>query len=179
MHDNLVLATKNPALAHFFQNEAAPWIYSNREMTVWKLPQSGVDALDACCGFLKTAKKTIRVAMFTFTHMRLASALVDAKNRGVEVEVALDHYTREGSSKKVADYLEENKIPVFVSQGLQLLHHKWALIDEEILIAGSANWTQSAFKKNKDLLFVLSLRDALKEQMQALWKQIRLTSNAS
>jgi cardiolipin synthase len=179
MHDNLVLATKNHDLARFCQQNAPPWIYNTRELKVWKLPESGKDALDACCSLLETAKRTIRVAMFTFTHMRLAQELVNAKNRGIKVEVALDHYTREGSSKKVADFLEASGVPVYVSQGVQLLHHKWALIDDEILIAGSANWTQSAFKKNKDLLFVLYLQDLLKERMQALWKEIRLTANAA
>jgi len=179
MHDNLVFATKNPDLAKFCQNHTPPWIYSNQEMTVWKLPESGKDAIEAICGMLATAKRTIRVAMFTFTHMRLAQGLVAAKNRGVKVEVALDHYTREGSSKKAADFLRDNNVPIYISQGIQLLHHKWALIDDEILLAGSANWTQSAFKKNKDILFALFLTDSLKKKMQALWSEIRLTANAA
>ena len=179
MHDNLVFAAKNSDLAKFCQKTTPPWIYSNDEMTVWKLPESGKEALAAACGMLAAAKHTIRVAMFTFTHMQLAQELVAAKNRGIDVEVALDHYTRDGSSKKVADFLCNNDVPVYVSQGLQLLHHKWALIDDEILIAGSANWTQSAFKKNKDLLFALFLYDSLKIKMQALWSEIRLTANAA
>ena len=171
MHDNIVFATKNSNLASFFQKNEAPWQYASQDLTVWKLPESGKSALDAACQLLSSAKKTIKVAMFTFTHMKLAEKLVEAKNRGVDVQVALDHYTKEGSSKAVAQFLSEHGIPVMPSQGVQLLHHKWALIDEEILLAGSANWTQSAFKKNKDLLFMLALTDDLKERMQKLWEE--------
>lgn len=179
MHDNIVYATKNPDLANFFQTSGPPWHYTSQDLSVWKLPESGKSALDAACNLLSSAKRTIKVAMFTFTHMKLAAALVDAKNRGVDVQVALDHYTKEGSSKAVAQFLSANGIAVMLSQGVQLLHHKWVWIDEEILLAGSANWTQSAFLKNKDLLFMLMLTDDLKEKMRQLWEEIRLTSNAA
>lgn len=173
MHDNLVFASQNPELAKFLIKTTPPWIYTDPDLKVWKLPESGKEALAATEELLMSAKKTICVAMFTFTHMSLAHKLVCAKERGVDVQVALDHYTRQGSSKKVADFLEENHIPVYVSQGIQLLHHKWALIDGNTLLAGSANWTQRAFKKNKDLLFVLSpLNEEVKTKIHALWNAV-------
>ncbi len=173
MHDNLVLAIREQSLAHFCQNSRPPWFYSKGQITAWKLPESGKEAIETLCSFLSTAKKTIRVAMFTFTHQRLAEELIKAHQRGVDVQVALDHYTREGSSKKVANRLIANGIPLFISQGVQLLHHKWALIDET-LVTGSANWTQSAFHRNKDLLLAITpLNKQQRDTMLKLWKTIR------
>ncbi len=176
MHDNLVIALREKNFAQFCKSDSS--FYANDALKAWKLPESGKMALEAACALLASAQKTIRVAMFTFTHARLAGELIEAHKRGIDVQVALDHYTREGSSKKIADLLIAAGVPVWVSQGMQLLHHKWALIDDKILLAGSANWTQSAFRRNKDLLMAITpLNDEESTTMQHLWSAIRLTAN--
>jgi cardiolipin synthase A/B len=178
MHDNLVLAIRSPSLGRFCQNQSPPWNYSSDEISIWKLPEMGEEALDVLCSLLSGAKKTIRVAMFTFSHKRLAEELIDAHARGVDVQVALDHYTREGSSKKIADLLIEHGIPLLVSQGAHLLHHKWALIDGKTLVSGSANWTLSAFKKNKDLLFLITpLNKQQRKTMKQIWQAVKAESS--
>jgi phosphatidylserine/phosphatidylglycerophosphate/cardiolipin synthase-like enzyme len=178
-HDNLVLGIEDRALASFCQRNSPPWVYSVPSLRVWKLPEGGKEALQSSYALIHSAQNTIRVAMFTFTHMGLANALVAAKQRGVKVEVALDHYTKNGSSKKVAAFLAGHGIPIYESRGWQLLHHKWAVIDEKVLIGGSANWTESAFKKNKELLFILPLSKELRYEMRNVWQEIRLTGNAA
>jgi phosphatidylserine/phosphatidylglycerophosphate/cardiolipin synthase-like enzyme len=62
-----------------------------------------------------------------------------------------------------------------LSQGQQLLHHKWAIVDEEQWIMGSANWTKAAFAKNEDFLLILST--LTKEQIQflnRLWSTLEI-----
>ena len=59
---------------------------------------------------------------------------------------------------------------------MQLLHHKWALIDKETLIVGSANWTTAAFTKNQDCFLVLPLKEKEQKFMKNLWKVIQLES---
>ncbi len=178
MHDNLVLAFRDHELADFLVRRDSPNTYRDFELAVWKLPEAGKDALEQTCQALRSAQKTISVAMFTFTHARLAEELALAKERGVDVQVALDHYTAEGSSRKVAQFLRSRGVPVLVSQGVQLLHHKWVLIDEDTLIAGSANWTQSAFKRNKEILVKISfLNEEQLLKMQNIWRTIRMTAN--
>jgi phosphatidylserine/phosphatidylglycerophosphate/cardiolipin synthase-like enzyme len=82
--------------------------------------------------------------------------LIKAKQRGVDVTVAVDYYTAKGSSKKTLAILEKGGIKVLLSQGRELLHHKWAVIDDTTLVMGSANWTKAAFTKNHDFLLFLS-----------------------
>jgi phosphatidylserine/phosphatidylglycerophosphate/cardiolipin synthase-like enzyme len=68
-------------------------------------------------------------------------------------------------------------VPVAFSRGNQLLHHKWAYIDEDKLISGSANWTKAAFNRNQDCFLVLDrLNQDQKKFMNALWKRISLES---
>jgi len=118
------------------------------------------------------AKKKIHIAMFTLTHTGLVDALIDAKKRGVSVAVALDYYTGRGASAKAAKKLQEAGIKIFLSQGSELLHHKWADIDG-LLVLGSTNWTKAAFERNRDiLLFLPHLDTPQRRYLEKLWKII-------
>ena len=94
--------------------------------------------------------------MFTLTHQELLNAIISAHQRGVKVKVFLDSTSAKGASLKASMELTAANIPLYLSEGLQLLHHKMMLIDNECFVLGSANWTKAAFKKNHDFYLVLS-----------------------
>jgi len=51
------------------------------------------------------------------------------------------------------------------------MHHKMCLIDGEIFFFGSANWTKSAFEKNRDYLIRLDhLSDEVKSKVKELFQ---------
>ncbi len=160
MHDNLVVGMYKP---HF---ELAT------KDGLWLLPDK--NGLDALINQIHTAQKTIRVALFTLTHPQIVDALITAQNRGVSVKCAIDHYTAKGASKKQVERLRNAHIPIYLSRGLQLFHHKWAFIDNKTLILGSANWTKAAFTRNHDCFIILqNLDQTQKKFMQRIWKKIR------
>ncbi len=79
-----------------------------------------------------------------------------------------------GASAKAAEQMKEEGVSVFISQGVQLMHHKFLWIDEEVLVTGSANWTKSAFDKNSDCFIALHhLNAEQKKFMNKLWNQLR------
>lgn len=172
-HDNLVIGLHDPQLAEFLRHPNSSqftWAKSDSEGALWLLPDGAKGALDALLSYLTQATRSIHIAMFTFTHPRIVQALIGAKNRGVDVRVAIDRYTAKGASKKALVALENGGITVLIHQGPQLLHHKWAWIDDSILIMGSANWTQAAFKKNHDFLLVMTKMPAkCKRTIRTLW----------
>ncbi len=177
MHDNLVVGLYDRGLAQFLKNsaEASPFDLQALKATFWRLPNP--DGLAALIEQIHTAKKTVYVALFTLTHPILIDALIEAKKRDVEVHCAIDHYTAKGASKKQIERLLEAGIPVYASQGLQLFHHKWALIDDSTLILGSANWTKAAFTINYDCFIIFRLlNEDQKKFMQRMWKKIRCES---
>ena len=115
--------------------------------------------------------------MFTLTHPQIAAALINAKKRGVDVSIAVDYYTAKGASKKALDGMEKEGVRILNSQGRQLLHHKWVVIDDNILVMGSANWTKAAFSKNHDFLFFLSpLNPDQRQFLNRLWETIESES---
>ena len=179
-HANLVLGLHHPGLAAFLENPPSPTFtfYSHEQKgEIFLLPSSNEAGLARLIEAIALAKKRIRIAMFTLTHPTLATALILAKQRGVHVTVAVDYYTAKGASKKTLAALQEQGVEVILSQGRELLHHKWALIDKETLVMGSANWTKAAFSKNADfLLFFSPLKKEQTVFLDKLWDIIESES---
>ncbi|MBS0648948.1 MAG: hypothetical protein JSS10_06980 [Verrucomicrobia bacterium] len=179
LHDNLSIGFYHPPLADFLKSPNSSYLdfrVDQLHCRVWLLPD--IQALDYLTQQLAQAKSSIFVAMFTLTHPQLLEALAKAHQRGVEVKVAIDHYAARGASRKAVEFLKSHQISIVFSQGLQLLHHKWAYIDRSQLILGSTNWTKAAFTKNQDcLLFLHHLSAKQQKLFDRLSHSIYLESN--
>jgi len=183
MHDNLVIGLHNPKLAKFILDKSPSQsgyintLHAGKKLEFWLLPDPRGNGLNAILKAIRKAKKNIKVAIFTFTHPGIVQELVLAKKRKVEVDVTIDFGASLGISSKVIKQLKNEKINIKVSQGSQLLHHKFILIDDTILITGSANLTKAAFYKNHDCFLIMPLNPAQKKFMKELWDKIVLESN--
>lgn len=190
MHGNLVLAMSHPELASTIQKKANSLQEYDREgnidPVIYQIGHQKVelsflpDDSKGCKrikDLIRSAQKTIQVAMYTFTRYDLAKELVAARNRGVEVDIVLDRHSSKGASAKIAALLEGEEMSIAYSTGSALLHHKFMLIDDKILEVGSANWTKAAFTINDDCFLVLyDLTADQQNQMKHLWKIIKSES---
>lgn len=172
-HANLILGFYHPPLAHYlerpFSNEFQ-FKTGATEGHLFLLPDPSRKSFFHLLSSIEKASDSIQVAMFTLTHPTLVEALIAAKKRGVNVSVAIDYYTARGASKKSVDKLLKEGINCYYSQGKELLHYKWALIDGSCFIMGSANWTTAAFNRNQDfLLFLNPLSSKHKQFIDKLW----------
>ena len=178
MHDNLILGIWDPALAGFFSESIADFHKTqvgNMTITSYLVPN-----LTKLCQVIEEAKESIQIAMFTLTHPQIVQKLCDAAQRGIAVSTAIDHYTAAGASKKAVDQLKSAGVQIYESQGSQLLHHKWAWIDQKTFVLGSANWTAAAFEKNEDCLLILKGLDPnQKKFVNRLWKTLAIASKTS
>lgn len=180
LHSNLVIGLYHPPLASFLQNPIDPYYsfeINQQRAEVFLLPLAGKEALARLLQLINQAKKTINIAAFTLTHPLICDALIAAKNRDVKLTITLDGYSAKGASKKALEQLKSQGVAVCASQGAHLLHHKLCVLDQEILITGSANWTKAAFNKNEDLLLILHVKDPkLKKFLIKLCKIIKVES---
>jgi cardiolipin synthase A/B len=180
MHDNIVVGLYQKDLAAFIEDSLANHLSFKigvQDADFWHLPDFQNQCLEKILSSIHQSKKTIHIALFTFTHPKIIEALLKAKERGVNILIAIDWYSSQGASKKAVAILKKNGITPLISQKGKLLHYKWALIDEKTLFLGSANWTKSAFSHNEDCIF--SLQDLNKNQVQyftSLWNQIKKNS---
>jgi phosphatidylserine/phosphatidylglycerophosphate/cardiolipin synthase-like enzyme len=116
---------------------------------------------------IEQAKKELLVAVYAFTNDELAGALVQAKKRGVAVQVVIDREFDARTDNSKGKFFEANKIPLRRLSGSKsksperdsgLMHQKFAVIDRKTIFTGSYNWTHSAENANDENL--LLFRDA-------------------
>ena len=130
---------------------------------------------------IEQAKKELLVAVYAFTSEELAEALVQAKKRGVMVQVIIDQEFDARNDKSKGKFLEGQKITVRRSSGAKattanresgLMHQKFAVIDRKTIFTGSYNWTYSADSLNDENL--LWFRDAgpLAEEYRKIFMQL-------
>lgn len=179
MHDNLIIGLFNSKIAKFIIDKSPhsqghiDLLQGGQKIDFWLLPDPRGNGLHAIFKILRQAKKSIKIAIFTFTHPSIVEELIMAKKRGVDVAVTIDFSASLGISAKSMKKLRQNQIPVLVSQGGHLLHHKFILIDDCILLTGSANLTKAAFYKNHDCFLIFhNLQENQKKFMKKLWKII-------
>lgn len=103
---------------------------------------------------LDAAKSEIFVQAYSFTSKPIAKALVDARKRGLKVEVVLDKSQRRERYTS-ADFVAHAGIPTFIDDQHAIAHNKIMIIDRQTLITGSFNFTKGAEEKNAENLLVL------------------------
>lgn len=186
-HGNLVMAIPGEALARSVEEKAASmeeeellalfphktFSIKGQQLELWFLPDNK-EATAQITQLLRTAKKTIRVAMFTWTRQDFAQEIVNAARRGVDVQVVIDSSSAKGASSHVANYLKRSGINVGFGPTNVLLHHKFLYVDDTTLVNGSANWTKAAFNQNDECFIVLhNLLEEQQKKMKALWQVIQ------
>jgi phosphatidylserine/phosphatidylglycerophosphate/cardiolipin synthase-like enzyme len=130
------------------------------------LPQ-GCDPTRTVIQALNSAQHQILVQAFSFTSAPIATAIVNARKRGVEVRVILDKSNaRRGYSG--ATFLEHAGVPVLIDAQHAIAHNKVMIIDGQTVITGSFNFTRAAEQNNAENL-VLIHNPAIAEQYIQNW----------
>lgn len=130
------------------------------------------------------ARSEILVAVYAFTSDELAWALIQARQRGVKVQVVLDHEFDGANESSKGTLLERQGIAVRRTSGLNtgnpqrgpgIMHQKFAVIDRRVVLAGSYNWTVSADQFNDENLLLFRDAGALAEDFRKeffrLWQK--------
>jgi hypothetical protein len=111
----------------------------------------------AASGLIKQidgAKKSIKVMAYGFTATNLAEALVRAKRRGVDVGLIQDEKSAQNNRET---------LPILLAAGIEvrsdgkhaIQHNKVMLIDDDIVITGSYNFTKSAESRNAENIMIV------------------------
>ena len=120
---------------------------------------------------INLAEAFINIAMYIFTDKEIALPLIKAYERGVKVRLYLD--------KDQVDYrysqsrfLVQKGIKTRVSSNKYIMHNKFAIIDNRILLTGSYNWTFSANNRNDENLLIIDdpeIIEVFQNQFINLW----------
>ncbi|MFA5163850.1 MAG: phospholipase D-like domain-containing protein [Patescibacteria group bacterium] len=140
------------------------------------------------------AEKSINVVMFAVESSlsrldskpnKLINALIEAKNRGVDVEVILDQNIDFVQRRHASDWeakikctraykrFKEAGIKVYYDEPARYTHAKAVIIDKKIVILGSTNWTESSFDNNIETSVLIN-SPQLAEEILAYLKTIKI-----
>jgi phosphatidylserine/phosphatidylglycerophosphate/cardiolipin synthase-like enzyme len=119
---------------------------------------------------LGSARKSVLVQAYSFTSAPIARALVDAKKRGVDVQVILDKSQRTERYTS-ATFLANEGVPTYIDPVHKIAHNKVMVIDGETVITGSFNFTKAAESGNAENLLVITHAPELAQRYTANWKE--------
>lgn len=117
---------------------------------------------DHLIALIAKEKTSIKAAVYALTHRGVAQALVQAKNRGVQVEVIIDPFSLKRRS--AISILTKARIPVFIWHPANeksketkkpLMHDKFCVFGKNLVWTGSFNFTYDADLKNEENVIVL------------------------
>ena len=143
---------------------------SNRVIGPWFSPRGGCQ--EEIVRAISEASNSIAVLAYEFTSEPIIQALVDAKKRGVKVRIVMDEKAATGPGDR-REILKTAKIPVRLDGEHKIQHNKVIVIDENVVLTGSYNFSKSAEYSNAENLVRLegkSIAEAYLEDFEAHWK---------
>jgi phosphatidylserine/phosphatidylglycerophosphate/cardiolipin synthase-like enzyme len=116
------------------------------------------------------ARQEIWVAAYVFTDPKLVTALSEAKGRGVQVRMVFDARNLQDSKD---EELKKVGIPVRVDSNPYTMHDKVMVIDGQIVVTGSYNFSLSAARSNNENLLILTdsaLAGQYRGELMRIWE---------
>ncbi|MBR4265610.1 MAG: phosphatidylserine synthase [Bacteroidales bacterium] len=120
---------------------------------------------------LDKAKVSINIAMAWFTVKILYDKLIEKKNSGVDIKIIINNDFING--KYGIDLTPFNSVKMRGERG-GIMHHKFCIIDNQIVITGSYNWTNNAENKNNENIQIIvddnKLASTYSVEFNRLWR---------
>ncbi|QED23021.1 phospholipase D-like domain-containing protein [Candidatus Deianiraea vastatrix] len=121
---------------------------------------------------INNSQNSIDIAVYSINNLNIINQLIKAKDRNVKIRILTDSIQAFGKSSKVK-LLHDAGFDIKIHSKDRIMHHKFAIFDNQKAIEGSFNWTYSAANKNaEDCNIFDSEKDVntLKKRFKKLWK---------
>jgi phosphatidylserine/phosphatidylglycerophosphate/cardiolipin synthase-like enzyme len=136
---------------------------------VYFSPQDGTRA--TIQSVINSAQESIYFMAYSFTSDALAEALIERAEAGVTVAGVFDIDQYHSNLGTEFDTLSNAGIDVRLDGNPRLMHHKVIIIDEQIVITGSYNFSNNAEYKNDENTLIIHNKD-IAAQYLAEYQQI-------
>ena len=131
------------------------------------------DTTAAFLDFISTAKKTIRIADFSFNLVPLVDLLIKQFKAGIDVQLVLDRSQSAGKTEvpEVAA-LRAAGIPMEIgtSQDHKIMHNKFTIVDGTITQYGS--WNYTAVASDESNFFVIDSEPVVAQAFSNYWTEM-------
>ena len=137
---------------HYTACQPSTYTHDATDIEIYFTPQD--PCIDLVVSKILSAKKIILVQAYVITSTRIVHALIHAHQQKVIVKVLIDKNAQMTKGSKV-NLLLQHKIPIIIDKTIGLAHNKIMIIDNEYVITGSFNWTDSAQSKNSENIILI------------------------
>ncbi len=135
-------------------------------------------------GLIDQEQKSIRVAVYSISHTKIARALERAKERGVAVELIVDPVSIK--TRSPLHRLSKGQVPLFVWDGpvtfaasgksrKGLMHDKFCIFGDHLVWTGSFNFTYDAELRNEENAVLLDSSSIAKKFLER-FEEMKLRS---
>ncbi|WP_339046869.1 phospholipase D family protein [Candidatus Mesenet endosymbiont of Phosphuga atrata] len=132
----------------------------------------GQNCTEEIVNMLNNAKNSILLQAYQFTSEPIVNGVIEAKRRGIEIQVILDKsQVKHKYSMVVVRELLSNKIPVWIDSKPAIAHNKVMVIDNHKVITGSFNFTAAAQKRNTENLLAIDDAEVAKKYTENWYKR--------
>jgi phosphatidylserine/phosphatidylglycerophosphate/cardiolipin synthase-like enzyme len=173
-HLNNLIVFHSKEIADFFEG-IYDWLVHGKRPQVRLKTEEGefflipaVDVEEIVLDSLWKAKKYVLLCSYAFTDEDVFATLKFLSSQGVEVYIITDEWFESSKLRELplgTFHILEVKEP--------LMHHKFLVVDGKTLITGSANFTESGFHKNVEVVFKTSNREYVEsfvEEFERIWR---------
>lgn len=123
---------------------------------VYFSPKGG--CTEAAVAEINRATTNIFVQAYSFTSAPIAKALVDARQRGVQIVVILDK-SQLTEKYSETDFFWNSGVTTLIDDKHAIAHNKVMVIDGQTVITGSFNFTKAAEENNAENMLIIRSQD--------------------
>ena len=105
---------------------------------------------------LMKAQSSVKVAVAWFTNKRILNILEFKQKNGVKVEIIINDDNTNRNSLDFSKFSKLGGEVLFTKSSKSLMHCKFCIIDDIVLVTGSYNWTTKAEESNKEQITISS-----------------------
>jgi len=138
------------------------------QMMPYFSPKGGGKA--AVVAQLAEARKHVYFMTFSLTDSDVGDMLARKVREGLDVQGVMDRWLAAGDAS-LFDSLKRRGVKVLKDGNQALMHHKVILIDDDVVITGSFNYSQNAEAANNENFLIIRSRQIARAYMNE-WKRI-------
>ena len=120
------------------------------------------------------AVRQIKICVFTISDDRITNAIISAHKRGVDIMILTDNDKSFDIGSDIGQ-LAQDGIFIKIDNTSNHMHHKFMVVDEQMALTGSYNWTQSAARYNRENIILSSETGIIKSflnEFEKLWGEM-------
>jgi phosphatidylserine/phosphatidylglycerophosphate/cardiolipin synthase-like enzyme len=121
---------------------------------------------------ISTCKKTLDICVFTINSKNFYEAIKNLYERNIKIRIITDDEMAKNPTSNIYS-LAALGIPVKTDDNPRYyMHHKFAVIDNSVVITGSFNWTNQAINHNQENVLFIENKDLAKkysDEFDRIW----------